>query len=74
VSGEKIKKEGKEKFLSGWKGASSFANFGLCVGFERFANVLDPVRLLSFFTPIVHSSYQIVRLVIFKNKSKIQIV
>jgi hypothetical protein len=26
------KKEGKENFLSGWKEASSFASFGLCVG------------------------------------------
>jgi len=38
--------EGKEifiHFLSGWKGGSSFANFDLCVGFLRFANVLTPV-------------------------------
>ena len=35
VSGKKIKKEGKGIFLSGWKGASSFASFGLRGGFLR---------------------------------------
>ena len=50
--GKKLEKEGKGKFLSCRKGVSSFANFGLRVGFVRFANVLVPVFRHFYFRPV----------------------